>query len=188
MGSFLEGMVVDVNVYFFVLLDSESVGVVNSVVNDLFEYVVVLLGGIGVGKVFVVVEINFVKGSFYKLFGVRDEEVGVVNFVYGSGDEVRDDKLNINVMGGKFWGERRVLVLEESFVVVVGGEVGGGYGVGEGVYGENEIFFVSSEDGSNDFGGFESVEVVDGDNVLEFGFFGIEEGYGDVVGLVDVVD
>lgn len=186
-GSLPEGTVADVNVHLPVLPDSESAGVANSAVNDPLEHVVAPPGGIGVGKVLVAVETNLTKSSLDKLLGARDEEAGAANLAHGSGDEVRDDKLNINAMGGKLRGERRAPVLEESLAAAVGGEVGGGHGAGEGAHGENETLLASSEDGSNDLGGLESAEAVDGDNVLELGLLGIEERYGDAVGLADVV-
>lgn len=79
-------------------------------------------------------------------------------------------------------------MLQEGLAARVRGQVRGRHPAGKGAHGEDETALALLHDGSDDLGGLQGAEAVDGDNVLELAAGGLEEGDGNAVALADIVD
>lgn len=128
------------------------------------------------------------KGALDKVAWVRDERGGLADLGHGGGDEVGEDELGLDVVGGELGAERGGPLLEEGFGAGVGCEEGGGEETAEGAHGEDEAALALHHAGNDEGGDAEGAVAVDVDDVLHFGELGFGEGGGNVVGLADVVD
>lgn len=187
-SSLLESTVADVDVHVLVQLEGKVAVDANSVLNNPLEHSVAPPGGVGVGEGLGAVEANLAESRADELLGVGDEEAGAADLGHGSGDEVADNKVDINPLVLELGRESAAPVLEEGLAAGVGGEVGGGHDTGERTHGKDKTLLALGEDGSDNLGSLECAEAVDGDDVLELVAVGLEEGNGDAVGLANVVD
>jgi hypothetical protein len=143
---------------------------------------------IGVGRRLVAAGANLAESGLDKGTGVGDEQAGAANLAHGSGDEVAEDKLDIDIVVGKLRGQGITPLLEESLAARVGGQVRGRCPAAKGAHGQDETALALLQDGRNDLRHLERAQAVDGDDVLQLVAGGLEEGHGDAVALADVVD
>lgn len=187
-SSLLESTVADVDVHVLVQLEGEVAVDANSVLNNPLENGVAPPGGVGVGEGLGAVEANLAESRADELLGVGNEEAGAADLAHGSGDEVADNKVDIDALILELGRKSAAPVLEESLAAAVGREVGSGHDTGKRAHGKDKTLLALGEDGSDNLGGLECSEAVDGDNVLELVAVGLEERNGDAVGLANVVD
>lgn len=183
-----ESAIADVDVHVLVQPEGKVAVGTNSVLNNPLEHSMAPPGGVGVGKGLGAVEANLAESSADELLGVGDEEAGAADLAHGSGNEVADNKVDIDALVLELGRESAAPVLEERLAAAVGGEVGGGHNTGERAHGKDKTLLALGEDGSDNLGGLECAEAVDGDNVLELVAVGLEERNGNAVGLANVVD
>lgn len=131
---------------------------------------------------------NFAEGSLDKGARVGDEQAGAANLAHGRGDEVAQDKLDIDIVVGKLRRQGIAPLLEESLAARVSGQVRRGSPAAKGAHGQDETTLALLQDRRDDLGYLERAQAVDGDDVLQLFAGGLEEGHGDAVALADVVD
>lgn len=187
-SSLAQSAVADVDVHVLVHPEGDVAVGTNSVLNNPLENGVAPPGGVGVGEGLGAVEANLAESRADERLGAGDEEAAAADLAHSSGDEVADNKVDIDALVLELGRESAAPVLEESLAAAVGGEVGSGHDTGERAHGEDKTLLALGKDGSDNLGGLECAEAVDGDNVLELVAVGLKEGNGDAVGLANVVD
>lgn len=187
-SSLAESAVADVNVHVLVQLEGKVAVGTNGVLNHPLEHRMAPPGGVGVREGLGAVEANLAESGADELLGVGNEKAGAANLAHGSGDEVANNKVDIDALVLELRRESAAPVLEESLAAAVGGEVWSGHNAGERAHGKDKTLLALGEDWSDNLSGLECTEAVDGDNVLELVAVGLEERNGDAVGLANVVD
>ena len=131
---------------------------------------------------------NLTQRSSDELLGVGDGSAGTLDLGHCRGDQVRLNKLNVNSVGLHFGTQSTAPLLKEGFAARVGGQEGSRENAAEGSHGENETTATLNHTGCNDLSDAESAHAVDGDDVLELLFRGLDERNRHLVAETDIVD
>lgn len=131
---------------------------------------------------------NFTQRSSDELLGVGDGSAGTLDLGHCRGDQVRLNKLNVNSVRLHFGTQSTAPLLKEGFAARVGGQEGSRENAAEGSHGENETTATLHHTGCNDLSDAESAHAVDGHDVLELLFRGLDERNRHLVAETDIVD
>jgi len=171
-----------------VVPDSEAAGSADGGSNDPLENRVAPPRGVGVGEHLNAVKANLAESRADELLRVGNEQAGTTDLAHGRGDQVSDNKLDVDAVGLKLRSQRSAPVLQEGLTTAVGSEVRGRHNASEGAEGEDKAVTALDEERGNDLSGLEGAQAVDGDDVLHLVTSGLEKRYGDAVRLANIVD
>lgn len=145
-------------------------------------------GSVSVRRSLVTTKANLSKGSLDKVASVGDEETRAADLAHGGGNEMAQNKVDINLVISKLSGKSVAPLLEESLTTRVSGQKSSRGPSTERSHGQDETVLASFHNRSDSLGNAKSTNAVDGDDILELLLVGLEERNRDAVALADVVD
>ena len=145
-------------------------------------------GRVGVGSSLVRARANLAQRSLDEVARVGDQQAGAADLAHGSGDEVAENKLDIDIVASQLRSQSAAPVLQEGLATRVRGEVRRGRPAGKRAHGEDESLATLLQDGRHDLSDLQRAQTVDCDDSLQLLLGRLEERYGHVVALSDVVE
>lgn len=143
---------------------------------------------ISVGSSLVAAKANLAERALDPRADAGYEQTGTTNLAHGSGNEVAQNQLHVDIVASQLGGQSITPLLEESLAARVRSEVWSGSPAAEGAHREDKTALALLENRRNDLGNLERSNAVDGDDALELVSGSFEERNGDAVALADVVD
>ena len=142
--------------------------------------------GIGVGKNTIATDLT--ERSAHEALWVWNSHGRTADLRHGRGNEVADNKLDVDAVRSKFAGKSSGPVLQESLAAGVGGQKRSGQEAGERAHRENQSALTLHHTGDDELSNAQSTEAVDCDDVLHFFFGGQSERHRDAVAKSNIVD
>lgn len=136
----------------------------------------------------VITKTNLSKGALDKITSIGDEKAGASNLAHGSGNQMAQNEVYVNVIIGQLRGQGIAPLLKKSLAPRVSRQVRSGSPAAERAHCQDQTFLALLEDRSHNPSNLEGSQTVDGDDVLELVLWGLEKRYRHTVTLSDIVD
>lgn len=171
-----------------VVPDTQRVAGADGVLNHPQEEGMAPIRSVGVGKV-LPADTYVCESRAHKLLGIRNEQAAAAHLAHGSGNQIAEAELDVDVIRFQLGRERAAPVLQEGLAAAVGGQVRCRHPAGEGAHSQDEAALLAGNHvGGDNLGDLQCSQAVDRHDVLELAAGCVEEGDRDAVALTDVVD